>query len=333
MSDNSQNHDSGSEQDAQRSPSPFMKAALEYIDENERADRSSATSLPRQATVPTPHAIPVGTTQARSSFIWPQPRGTPRTANEAVDAGTRRIPAALRNTSVATQSSMSTFQSDRPVRDQANASKGTSSAAPKPMLDQRPGGGSFAPDGFRPKSRKMKWTAENDRSLLLFGLGRDISGIEYQPIADSFKEKPTAKAVQERLTKLRAAGRKVLKESGIFDADAVRDTPTVSRAPSVVQTATPSEQQRARKRPRKSDTPTTPVDTPATPEATKMIPISNTLNEQTSQHPSQRMLDRLTPAPTAGPSAGTLTHSTGPPRHQPGQPPMFSSQPTTQLGQ
>jgi len=106
------------------------------------------------------------------------------------------------------------------------------------MIDQRPGGGFHNADAARPKSRKMKWTAENDRGLLLFGLGRDVSGAEYQAIADWFTEKPTPKAIQERLTKLRAAGRKVLKESGIFDADALRDTPTISRAPSVVQAAT-----------------------------------------------------------------------------------------------
>jgi hypothetical protein len=110
------------------------------------------------------------------------------------------------------------------------------------MIDQRRNGGFLGADAERPKSRKMKWTAENDRSLLLFGFGRDITKVEFQAIADWFKEKPTAKAVQERLTKLRAAGRKVLKESGIFDADASRDTPTTSRAPSVAQTPAPSQQ-------------------------------------------------------------------------------------------
>jgi hypothetical protein len=111
------------------------------------------------------------------------------------------------------------------------------SSPPTGMIDQRRNGGFLNADAERPKSRKMKWTVENDRSLLLFGFGRNISKAEHQAIADFFKEKPTAKAVQERLTKLRAAGRKVLKESGIFDADAVpRDTPAMSRAPSVAQT-------------------------------------------------------------------------------------------------
>ena len=33
----------------------------------------------------------------------------------------------------------------------------------------------------------MKWTPENDKKLLIFALGREISPKEYQAIADSFK--------------------------------------------------------------------------------------------------------------------------------------------------
>ncbi|KAK4548414.1 hypothetical protein LTR36_009324 [Oleoguttula mirabilis] len=52
--------------------------------------------------------------------------------------------------------------------------------------------------------QKMKWTAENDRTLLLYGLGREISTREYAIIAAEFPEQPTPKSIQERLTKLRA---------------------------------------------------------------------------------------------------------------------------------
>lgn len=90
-------------------------------------------------------------------------------------------------------------------------------------IDERPDGGYINPANIKPKGHKMKWTHERDRQLLVYGLGRDITGKEFQAIADSFPEKPTAKAIQERLTKLRAETRKVLKASGIYDADAVRE--------------------------------------------------------------------------------------------------------------
>lgn len=89
-------------------------------------------------------------------------------------------------------------------------------------IDQRPDGGFIDLNRARPKGQKMKWTAERDRRLLIFGLGRDIAGRELQAIADSFPERPTQKAVQERLTKLRAQTRQALKDTGIFDIDAVR---------------------------------------------------------------------------------------------------------------
>jgi hypothetical protein len=154
------------------------------------------------------------------------------------------------------------------------------------MIDQRPSGGFLGPDAARPKTRKMKWTPENDRSLLLFGFGRDISGAEYQAIANWFKEKPTAKAVQERLTKLRAAGRKVLKESGIFDADAPRGTPAVSRAPSVVQTSAASQR----------------LTTPATP--TTPTPGPSSLRGQSVSQPPVSAAFVLSRSPTPTPSTG-----------------------------
>ncbi|KAK3068329.1 hypothetical protein LTR53_014197 [Teratosphaeriaceae sp. CCFEE 6253] len=64
-------------------------------------------------------------------------------------------------------------------------------------------GGFIKPHATRFGVQKMKWTADNDRKLLLLGLGREISPKEYPAIASSYDEKPTAKSVQERLTKLR----------------------------------------------------------------------------------------------------------------------------------
>jgi hypothetical protein len=300
MSDHESNHENLSEQDP--SVSPTMKHVYQFIDKNARAERSSATPLHTEAFLPPLRPIPVGSTQRSTPFIWPQPRGTPSTPGETVDSGTRRTPAAIRAASVARQSSMCTLQSDATTRARANAFKGTDSAAtPTPMIDQRADGGYYSPEGGRPKSRKMKWTAENDRSLLLFGFGRGISGVEYQAIANWFKEKPTAKAVQERLTKLRAAGRKVLKESGIFDAEAPRNTPTTSRAPSVFQAVTPSQ------RPTRPVTPATP--TPTLPTGiTTPAPGSSSLSGQSLSEPPPR---RSLSATESSALSNTLTPTTG----------------------
>ena len=141
----------------------------------------------------------------------------------------------------------------------------------------------------------MKWTAENDRTLLLVGFGRDIPGIEFQAIADYFKEKPTAKAVQERLTKLRAAQRKVLKDSGIYDADA---SPTTSRAPAVAQTPAPSH------RPTRSATPATPA-TPVTPGITTPAPGRSSFGGgQSSSRPPPGRLPPIPPFTGAGMAGG-----------------------------
>lgn len=78
--------------------------------------------------------------------------------------------------------------------------------------------GSINPNRTGPKA-KIRWTVENDYTLLLFGLHREIAGHEFPKIAEYFKETPTPKAVQERLTKLRARTRQVLRESGIYDAE------------------------------------------------------------------------------------------------------------------
>lgn len=70
----------------------------------------------------------------------------------------------------------------------------------------------------------MRWTDAADRQLLIFGFGRDINPSEYKAISDTYPEKPTTKAIMERITKLRNQTRAALKDSGIFDPDAVRST-------------------------------------------------------------------------------------------------------------
>ncbi|EMC97923.1 hypothetical protein BAUCODRAFT_146525 [Baudoinia panamericana UAMH 10762] len=79
--------------------------------------------------------------------------------------------------------------------------------------NNRPGGFIKPPPPAR--QQRIKWTADNDRKLLLFALGRHPSGKESQAIADWFDEKPTGKAIQERLTKLRAEQRRIVAEAGI----------------------------------------------------------------------------------------------------------------------
>ncbi len=77
---------------------------------------------------------------------------------------------------------------------------------------------------------KIKWTVENDRKLLLLGLGKKIKASECAAIAGTFPgtspllryptfgslmycaaEKPTAKAIEGRLAKLRHEQKEVLK--------------------------------------------------------------------------------------------------------------------------
>ncbi|KAK5112662.1 hypothetical protein LTR85_011173 [Meristemomyces frigidus] len=66
-----------------------------------------------------------------------------------------------------------------------------------------------------PRVQKMKWTEANDRKLLLFAMGREISTKEYALIAAEFPEEPTPKAIQERLTKLRAEQMRALVRIGL----------------------------------------------------------------------------------------------------------------------
>jgi hypothetical protein len=67
----------------------------------------------------------------------------------------------------------------------------------------------------------MRWDAAADRQLLIFGFGREIRTEEYKILAERFEQKPTVKAIQERITKLRVEVRRVLKETGIFDPERV----------------------------------------------------------------------------------------------------------------
>lgn len=141
----------------------------------------------------------------------------------------------------------------------------------------------------------MKWTDAKDRQLLIFGLGRDISGSELQKIADSFPEQPTAKAVQERLTKLRVLTRKALKDSGIYDADAVTPAPAPAPASGL----------------RRSHSTTGPVaSSPSQPPAKKTRP------------PSSSSVSRL-----STPGTPSMRSSQLPPPSQYPQPPQMSQQP------
>ncbi|KAK3065931.1 hypothetical protein LTR53_017874 [Teratosphaeriaceae sp. CCFEE 6253] len=76
----------------------------------------------------------------------------------------------------------------------------------------QPGGFIKAPTS---RKQKMKWTAVKDNELLIFGLGRDITTKEFQKIADSFDEEPTAKSIMERLAKMRKAQKDLLTAIGI----------------------------------------------------------------------------------------------------------------------
>ncbi|KAF2720506.1 hypothetical protein K431DRAFT_304331 [Polychaeton citri CBS 116435] len=66
----------------------------------------------------------------------------------------------------------------------------------------------------------MKWTPSNDRKLLLFGLGREIYPSQYSTIASAFPEKPTVKAVAERLVKLRKEQKSQLNKYGLTEPEA-----------------------------------------------------------------------------------------------------------------
>ena len=101
----------------------------------------------------------------------------------------------------------------------------------QPNIDSRADGGFINPDNARPRDRRMTWDANADRALMILGFGRDINSKEYQIIADRFDQKPTAKAIQERITKLRVETRRALKETGIFDPERVAQPPPPGGVP------------------------------------------------------------------------------------------------------
>lgn len=68
----------------------------------------------------------------------------------------------------------------------------------------------------------MRWGLKEDRQLLLYTLGKEVSSKEYSAIADSFTEKPTVKAIQERLTKLRAEQMQQIYKAGILENPSTR---------------------------------------------------------------------------------------------------------------
>ncbi|KAK5111537.1 hypothetical protein LTR62_004833 [Meristemomyces frigidus] len=72
---------------------------------------------------------------------------------------------------------------------------------------------------------RIKWTLEKDNRLLQAGLCREVGKnlnvgrADFQIIADSFEEKPTVKAVEERYAKLRKKQLALLEELGLYSAE------------------------------------------------------------------------------------------------------------------
>lgn len=144
------------------------------------------------------------------------------------------------------------------------------------------------------KTQKMRWTTENDMMLLLFGLGRDIAGSEYKLIADWFAEKPTPKAIQERLTKLRGKTRQVLRESGIYDSEEVpsRGSLNSARGRSAKKDESRPSQQRPSKKPRTSGA---SVNTPSPLRATAHSSDYDVRSAHVPGIPTQSTAEQLSP--------------------------------------
>jgi hypothetical protein len=143
---------------------------------------------------------------------------------------------------------------------------------------------------IKPKPSRMKWTPENDRLLLLFFLGREVDtsddcGEQYKKIAAWLPEKPTPKAIQERLTKLRAECRRVLKESGIYDPD-FHEYKSMARRPSsiVPPSSSPMQPPPAKKTCLSSSATTPNVAIPSAPSAAE-IPKQEIKPEDSQQPP------------------------------------------------
>ncbi|KAK4569462.1 hypothetical protein LTR86_003225 [Recurvomyces mirabilis] len=67
------------------------------------------------------------------------------------------------------------------------------------------------------QGKEMVWTMAYDEKLLLFEMGREVEKPQYEIIAKEFKEKPTAEAVEARLTVLKEEQSAFLKKLGIED--------------------------------------------------------------------------------------------------------------------
>ena len=130
----------------------------------------------------------------------------------------------------------------------------------QPNIDSRPDGGFINPDNARPRDRRMRWDPAADRELLIFGFGRDIHSSEYKILAERYEQKPTEKAIQERITKLRVETRRVLKETGIFDPERLARPPPPGGAP-----------------PRAPATPGNGLSSPAPGSAKKATPVKKTV--------------------------------------------------------
>ena len=170
----------------------------------------------------------------------------------------------------------------------------------QPNIDSRADGGFINPDNARPRDRRMRWTDSADRQLLIFGFGRDINSSEYQAISDTYPEKPTTKAVQERITKLRVATRKALKDSGIYDHSVVVKPPpsegTANRTLSI---------------------PCLPTSSPAKLPSKKTRPSSTSSNTRATLAPPSASTPTPRPQP---PPEQQLQLPQGPPSFQPAQP-------------
>ncbi|KAF2773489.1 hypothetical protein EJ03DRAFT_370919 [Teratosphaeria nubilosa] len=82
---------------------------------------------------------------------------------------------------------------------------------------RNPGGFMSATAGpQKAREQKIKWTAENDRALLLWAHGRVVGGKDFEIIAKSFTEKPSTKSVQVRMAKMKHEQMALLERSGIL---------------------------------------------------------------------------------------------------------------------
>lgn len=161
----------------------------------------------------------------------------------------------------------------------------------------------------------MRWDAEADRKLMIFGFGREIRSNEYPIIADLYEQKPTNKAIMERITKLRVETRRALKETGIFDPDRVVMPPTNGKAPP----------------PRGPITPSKGMSSPAAPaSAKKPAPGKKATPAEKATPVKKGRLASTRSPPVLPPRTGTPASRPQPPQ-QMGQQGLPSAQPPSTL--